>query len=376
MTHEDVMQMLAETEIPFAYDHFAEGESPDPPFICFLFPGSENFAADDVVYMEFSNLSIELYTDEKDPELEDSVEAVLNAHELFWNKSEVWIESTNNKVKFGLKNCHYAKATLDPDTNAVTFGTPVAIPGAVNLSLDPEGDTEPFYADDMVYYTTVANNGYSGDLEIALIPESFRKDILKETEDANGVLVEDSTVEPEHFALLFEFSGDKKKIRHCMYYCTAARPTIEGKTNEDSKEVQTEKLEITATPLPNGLVKVKTGANTSDAVYNGWYSNVYQTEHAQVSAVLTGITIGSLQLTPAFDAGTTSYTAETVNDEDAVSATAASGTAVTILVNGAAHTSGSDATWESGTNTVTVIASKTGCTSTAYTVTVTKNGQG
>ena len=284
--------------------------------------------------------------------------------------------STNNKVKFGLKNCHYAKATLDPDTNAVTFGTPVAIPGAVNLSLDPEGDTEPFYADDMVYYTTVANNGYSGDLEIALIPESFRKDILKETEDANGVLVEDSTVEPEHFALLFEFSGDKKKIRHCMYYCTAARPTIEGKTNEDSKEVQTEKLEITATPLPNGLVKVKTGANTSDAVYNGWYSNVYQTEHAQVSAVLTGITIGSLQLTPAFDAGTTSYTTETVNDEDAVSATAASGTAVTILVNGAAHTSGSDATWESGTNTVTVIASKTGCTSTAYTVTVTKNGQG
>ncbi len=102
--------------------------------------------------------------------------------------------STNNKVKFGLKNCHYAKATLDPDTNAVTFGTPVAIPGAVNLSLDPEGDTEPFYADDMVYYTTVANNGYSGDLEIALIPDSFRKDILKETEDTNGVLVEDSTV--------------------------------------------------------------------------------------------------------------------------------------------------------------------------------------
>ena len=199
---------------------------------------------------------------------------------------------------------------------------------------------------------------------------------MKETEDANGVLVEDSTVEPEHFALLFEFSGDKKKIRHCMYYCTAARPTIEGKTNEDSKEVQTEKLEITATPLPNGLVKVKTGANTSDAVYNGWYSNVYQTEHAQVSAVLTGITIGSLQLTPAFDAGTTSYTAETVNDEDAVSATAASGTAVTILVNGAAHTSGNDATWTSGTNTVTVIASKTGCTSTAYTVTVTKNTQG
>lgn len=124
-----------------------------------------------------------------------------------------------------------------------------------------------------MYYTTVANNGYSGDLEIALIPDSFRKDILKETEDSNGVLVEDSTVEPEHFALLFEFSGDKKKIRHCMYYCTAARPTI-----EDSKEVQTESLEITATPLPGGLVKMKTGANTDDTVYNDWYKRVYQSQ--------------------------------------------------------------------------------------------------
>lgn len=93
MTYEEVMQMMEEMKIPFAYDHFAEGESPDPPFICFLFPDSENFAADDVVYMEFSNLSIELYADEKDLELEDRVEAVLNAHEIFWNKSEVWIES-------------------------------------------------------------------------------------------------------------------------------------------------------------------------------------------------------------------------------------------------------------------------------------------
>ena len=93
MTHEEVMQMLEELTIPYAYDHYAEGESPEPPFICFLFPGSDNFSADNIVYAEFSNLSIELYTDEKDPELEDQVEALLNDHEIFWNKSEVWIES-------------------------------------------------------------------------------------------------------------------------------------------------------------------------------------------------------------------------------------------------------------------------------------------
>lgn len=38
-----ILQMLKEMDIPFAYDHFAEGESPDPPFICYLIPGSDNF---------------------------------------------------------------------------------------------------------------------------------------------------------------------------------------------------------------------------------------------------------------------------------------------------------------------------------------------
>ena len=93
MTHEEVMQMISEMNIPFAYDHFAEGESPDPPFICFLFPGSENFGADNIVYAAFQNLNIELYTDEKNPEMEAAVEEVLTAHELFWQKSEVWIET-------------------------------------------------------------------------------------------------------------------------------------------------------------------------------------------------------------------------------------------------------------------------------------------
>ena len=93
MSHEEVLVMLTEMEIPFAYDHFAEGESPDPPFICFLFPGSDNFSADNTVYAAFEELHIELYTDEKDPELEERVEGILSEHELFWQKTEVWIES-------------------------------------------------------------------------------------------------------------------------------------------------------------------------------------------------------------------------------------------------------------------------------------------
>ena len=79
--------------IPFAYDHFCEGESPDPPFLCYLLPGSDNFAADGKVYFKINEVRIEVYTDQKDPELEGQVEAVLDSHEIFFNKSEVWIES-------------------------------------------------------------------------------------------------------------------------------------------------------------------------------------------------------------------------------------------------------------------------------------------
>ena len=90
---EKIAAMLAETGIPFAYDHFAEGESPEPPFLCYLLPKSDNFAADGRVYFKIDVLHIELYTDEKSPETERQVEDVLDAHGIFYNKSEVWIDS-------------------------------------------------------------------------------------------------------------------------------------------------------------------------------------------------------------------------------------------------------------------------------------------
>ena len=95
MTHQEVMTMLAEMNLPYAYEHFVEGESPDPPFLVFLYPGSNHFAADGKVYFKVNRLNIELYTDKKDVELEETVEAVLDRHGIFYGKSEVWIESEN-----------------------------------------------------------------------------------------------------------------------------------------------------------------------------------------------------------------------------------------------------------------------------------------
>ena len=93
MTYDEIMNLAGETGLPYAYDHFAEGESPDPPFLVFLFPRSDNFSADGRVYFKIDVLHFELYTDAKAPDAEAQVEAVLDRHDIFYNKSEVWIET-------------------------------------------------------------------------------------------------------------------------------------------------------------------------------------------------------------------------------------------------------------------------------------------
>jgi len=95
MEHEEVIAMVKEMGLPFAYDHFAEGESPNPPFICFLYPNSHNFSADDLVYHKANALHLELYTDLKEPKTEEQVETVLDTHGIYYDKSEVWIDSEN-----------------------------------------------------------------------------------------------------------------------------------------------------------------------------------------------------------------------------------------------------------------------------------------
>jgi len=182
---------------------------------------------------------------------------------------------SKNKVKYNLKNVHAAKLTKNGD-GTFTYATPQAIPGAVSLSLDAEGESSPFYADGIVYFRTTSNNGYSGDLEIALIPEWFRTEILKEVKDSKGVLVETNTnTESVYFALLFEFDGDVHAIRHVMYNCTASRPSIESETKEENIEPVTETLSLTADPREDGLVKSRTGDDTDSTTYQNWYSAVY-----------------------------------------------------------------------------------------------------
>lgn len=190
-----------------------------------------------------------------------------------------------NKVKFGLSNVHYALLHTD-DEGGLFFDTPKRIPGAVNLNLSPQGETNTFYADDVAYYVAVANGGYQGDLELALIPDSFAQEVLGETlDETDQVLLESSAVETKPFALLFEFKGDQHAVRHVLYNCTAARPNVTGSTTTNTKEPQTSSLTLTAAPLADGGVKAKTTANTPNAVYDAWYTNVWKPNTAAEETV-------------------------------------------------------------------------------------------
>lgn len=186
--------------------------------------------------------------------------------------------TNKNKVRFGLKNVHYAKITGWSDAGGVSspiYDDPVAMQGAVSLSMSASGENENFYADDIAYYLLGNNSGYEGELELALINTEFQKDILGTALDDNGVLVEKNSDEPAQFALMFEFTGDKKQIRHVFYCCSASRPSSEGSTMADTKEVQTETVTLTASPLPNGLTKAKTCEDTDEPIYQAWYESVY-----------------------------------------------------------------------------------------------------
>lgn len=182
-----------------------------------------------------------------------------------------------NKVRYNLKNVHYAPITAEAEGNGFpTYGPVVAWPGAVSLSLEQQGSIKKFHADGIVYWQSAKNNGYEGDLEMALILDQFRQDCLgEELHETDKVFLESATAKTTPFALMFEFEGDATDTRHVLYNCTATRPSIEGSTTEDDTEPDTEKLTISAAALANGYVKARTGAETTDEVRNAWYEKVY-----------------------------------------------------------------------------------------------------
>jgi phi13 family phage major tail protein len=195
-----------------------------------------------------------------------------------------------NKVKYGLSNVHWAPVIQDAPA-AIVYGLVKPWPGAVNISLEAQGDPVRFRADNGVYWGYATNDGYSGDLEMAEIPDEFRTDCLGE-EIINGVAFESGEPKPEHlkkFALFYQFEGDARATKHVNYYCSVSRPTDESGTVSDSIEPQTSTVTITSEKRPDTkMVKARCTTAAPQETYDSWFDYVHE-KPAEVPA--TGVTV-------------------------------------------------------------------------------------
>lgn len=185
-----------------------------------------------------------------------------------------------NKVRFGLKNVHYAILTDGTESTNNSWATPVAVKGAVSLTLDSNSSDGTFYADNVSYYKTFANNGYSGTLEMARISDAMLKDVWGMTL-TNGVLYEATGVQPKAFALLFQIEGDDNAELNVLYRVVpTSKPTAGSQTIEETTEPVTQSFDFEALPLVNGpsyqlgFIKGRTTDSTSTAVRSSWFSTV------------------------------------------------------------------------------------------------------
>lgn len=191
-----------------------------------------------------------------------------------------------NKVRFGLKELHVAFYDADSLTPP-DWETPIAVPGSVGFKADPEGEENKFYADNATYYLSSSNDGYTAEVETALIPDAILAEMLGWEIDSNGMLVEIADGTPKRFALMFQVEGDARNRRSVYYDCQASRPSTEHKTKEKGVEPNTDTLKITIFPIDidgNNVVKgVLERNDTNASVYNAFFDTVTLPSLAQVS---------------------------------------------------------------------------------------------
>lgn len=175
----------------------------------------------------------------------------------------------SSKIKYGLHNVYYA---VKQANTSQPYAAPVAIPGAVSINMEAQGELTKFYADNGVYWQASSNLGYEGELEMAKFPAAFLEAIFGFTKGNNDVVAEYDNVQPNEFALLFEFDGDADHTRYAFYNCIATRPPVNGETTNETVEPSTESMTISAVPGSDHIVKgfVEQGGTA----YSSWFTAV------------------------------------------------------------------------------------------------------
>lgn len=185
-----------------------------------------------------------------------------------------------NKVTFGLEQVHIA--FKDTESTQPAWKTPIEIPGAVRFTPTAQGQSSTFWADNSPYYVVTSNNGYTGELEMALVPDIVLAEMLGWLIDKNGMLVELNDGVAKEFALMGQIQGDKKNRRFVYYQCVASRPNKENRTKAENIEPTTDVLNLTITPIEvdlNGEKKKITKGTmelneTNSTSYNAFFAAV------------------------------------------------------------------------------------------------------
>jgi len=184
---------------------------------------------------------------------------------------------SQNKVTFGLEKVHIAFID-DQAPQQPAWKTPIHIPGAVRWTPTPVGESSTFYADNTAYFTVTANNGYTGELELANVPDAILAEMLGWEIDQNGMIVEVSDAIPKPFALMGQVLGDKRNRRFVYYYCTASRPAKERTTKNESITPATDVLSLTISPIEIDGKKIVKGdielSDTNQSAFDGFFSAV------------------------------------------------------------------------------------------------------
>lgn len=184
-----------------------------------------------------------------------------------------------NKIVYGLEKVHIAFRGEDV-AGEPTWGAPVAISGAVRYTPTAQGQESTFYADNGPYFVVTANNGYTAELELAMVPNDIKAQMLGWEIDDNGMLVELSDATPKEFALLGQVLGDQKNRRFVKYSCIASRPEKEEKTKGESIEPNTDVLKLTVMPIVIGGKRIVQGdmelSDTNATQYNAFFNSVYK----------------------------------------------------------------------------------------------------
>lgn len=187
------------------------------------------------------------------------------------------------KVLFGLSNVYVAERT--ETEGVVTYGTPVHMPGGVSLSLDPQGDSAKFFADNTAFFATFANNGYDADMEVANVPAFFKTGYLGYIVDSAGKLVETNKT-GKSFALLFQTETDDNAIKYVLYNCSASRPSKEFNTTEDTVDPQPQALSLTVggDEMADGSYAYIAECHYGDSEYAGFFTTAPTVPTVEVSA--------------------------------------------------------------------------------------------